>query len=450
MAEILIADDNESIREGLALWVTKWGFAPMVAASGRAALQAFRRAPADVVITDLKMDEVDGVALLSELRRLDPDVPVILITAFGTVEVAVEAMKLGAYDVLTKPLTPDVLRLRVQGALELSLARHAARRAEAVADCMARDHRRDLVAASPAMQPVLASIAKAAPTETTVFISGESGCGKELVATEIHARSRRAHGPFIKINCAAISDSLLESELFGHEKGAFTGAAKQKLGRFELAHGGTLFLDEIGDISAAMQAKLLRAIQERTIERVGGERSIKLDVRILSATHKSLEQEVARGAFRQDLYYRLVVLPIHVPPLRERREDIPLIIAQALAQLTPRIGRTVTIAPNALERLQTYAWPGNVRELINALEQAAVLCESGEITANDIPSPGARRPTLPTLRGERPLPELLEEVERELIVEALHSAGGVKAEAARLLGIKAPALYYKLEKYQLV
>jgi two-component system response regulator HydG len=285
-----------------------------------------------------------------------------------------------------------------------------------------------------------------------VFISGESGTGKELVARAIHARSRRAAGPFIKVNCGALTDTLLESELFGHEKGAFTGAVKRKLGRFELADGGTLFLDEIGDVTPAMQLKLLRALQEKEFERVGGEQTLKVDVRVLSATNKDLKAEVAAGRFREDLYYRLHVVPITLPPLRERREDIPLLVAHFMATLAPRAGGPGNdawrITDDALGRLMAHAWPGNVRELENVIEQSMVFADDQTITLAALPAAlqgGGDRLEVP--KGEMALPEILEDLEKQLILKAYEQAKGVKTETARLLGIKTSALYYKLEKY---
>jgi two-component system response regulator HydG len=291
-----------------------------------------------------------------------------------------------------------------------------------------------------------------APTDSSVLVCGESGTGKELVCRAIHSRSRRAAGPFIKVNCGAITETLLESELFGHEKGAFTGAIKRKLGRFELADGGTLFLDEIGDVSPAMQVKLLRALQERELERVGGEQTIKVDVRVLSATNKDLKQEVAAGRFREDLYYRLHIVPITLPPLRERREDIALLVRHFLDKLAPRTNPKVTgIDDDVLGRLMAYPWPGNVRELENVIEQSLVFSEGDRITLASLPvqlrGETGGGDALQVPRGEMSLPDILEDLEKQLILKAYEKAKGVKTETARLLGIKTSALYYKHEKY---
>jgi two-component system response regulator HydG len=303
------------------------------------------------------------------------------------------------------------------------------------------------------MQSVFQTLAKVAPSDSSVLIVGESGTGKELCARAIHQRSRRAQGPFIKVNCGALTETLLESELFGHEKGAFTGAIKRKLGRFELADGGTLFLDEIGDVSPAMQLKLLRVLQEREFERVGGETTVKIDVRVVSATNKDLKAEVAAGRFREDLYYRLHVVPIQVPPLRERRADIALLCAHFIEKLGPKTNLRVRgIDDEALARLMAYRWPGNVRELENAIEQALVFADGETVAVAALPPFLRGEPSADTLdipRGEMALPDILEDLERQLIQKAYTKAKGVKTETARLLGIKTSALYYKLEKYKI-
>jgi two-component system response regulator HydG len=428
-----------------------------VAGSGAAGLATLKeRGDVDFVITDLKMEGMDGVEVLRQVAAWDPDAVTMIITAFGTVETAVEAMKLGAFDFLTKPFAPEVVRLKVERALELRAARRARARVEAQCDYLRSEVEKrysfaELVGDAPIMRQIFATLAKIAPTDSSVFIFGESGTGKELVARAIHARSRRAAGPFIKVNCGALTDTLLESELFGHERGAFTGAVKRKLGRFELADGGTLFLDEIGDVTPAMQLKLLRALQEKEFERVGGEQTLKVDVRVLSATNKDLKAEVAAGRFREDLYYRLHVVPITLPPLRERREDIPLLVAHFITKLAPRAGAGDArwrIADDALARLMAYPWPGNVRELENVIEQSMVFADDQTITPRALPPAlqGAAD-QLEVPRGEMALPEILDDLEKQLILKAYEQAKGVKTETARLLGIKTSALYYKLEKY---
>ena len=457
MGTILIIDDNDTIREGLAHTIRKMGHTALASASGAAGLATLKeRGDVDFVITDLRMEGMDGVEVLRQVAALDPDAVTMIITAFGTVETAVEAMKLGAFDFLTKPFAPEVVRLKVERALELRATRRARARVEAQVDYLRAETDKkypfhDIVGAAPAMKQIFATLTKIAPTDSSVFVFGESGTGKELVARAIHARSRRTGGPFIKVSCAALTETLLESELFGHEKGAFTGAIKRKLGRFELADGGTLFLDEIGDVTPAMQLKLLRALQEKEFERVGGEQTLKVDVRVLSATNKDLKAEVAAGRFREDLYYRLHVVPITLPPLRERREDVPLLVAHFLAKLAPRAGAgdaTWSITDDALGRLMAYDWPGNVRELENAVEQAMVFAEGAKITLEALPvSLQGTSEKLDVPRGEMALPEILEDLEKQLILKAYEKAKGVKTETARLLGIKTSALYYKLEKY---
>jgi two-component system response regulator HydG len=459
MGVILIIDDNDTIREGLAHTIKKMGHTPLTATSGEAGVDLFRRrADVDFVITDLKMAGMDGVEVLKQIAARDPDAVTMIITAFGTVETAVEAMKLGAFDFLTKPFAPEVVRLKVERALELRATRRARARVEAHNDYLkteaeGRYRFAELVGGAAPMRQVFATIEKVAPTDSAVLVTGESGTGKELVCRAIHTRSRRASGPFIKVNCGAITETLLESELFGHEKGAFTGAIKRKLGRFELADGGTLFLDEIGDVSPAMQLKLLRALQEKELERVGGEQTIKIDVRVLAATNKDLKAEVAAGRFREDLYYRLHVVPIHLPPLRERREDIVLLARHFLDKLAPRTNAKVTaIDDDVLGRLMAYPWPGNVRELENVIEQSLVFAEGDRVTLSALPATvrgdgGTAENTLQVPRGEMSLPDILEDLEKQLILKAYERAKGVKTETARLLGIKTSALYYKLEKY---
>jgi two-component system response regulator HydG len=454
MGTILVIDDNDTIREGLAHTIKKMGHSPITAGSGSEGVQAFQQWRADFVITDLKMEGMGGVEVLKAIAALDPDVPIMLITAFGTVETAVEAMKLGAYDFITKPFAPEVVRLKVERALELCAARRARHRLEAQNEYLRGEADQrfvELIGSSDKMGGVRRTIEKVAVSETVVYIAGESGTGKELVARAIHRLSKRAAGPFIKVNCGALTETLLESELFGHEKGAFTGAIKTKLGRFELADGGTLFLDEVGDVPPSMQVKLLRALQEMEFERVGGEAPIKVDVRVLSATNKDLDKEVAAGRFRQDLYYRLHVVPLRLPPLRERREDVPGLVQHFIEKLGPRTNPRVRgIADSALGRLMAYQWPGNVRELENAIEQALVFADGEQIGISALPQflqgPGEAEDHLEIPR-EMSLPEILDDLERQLILKAYQKAKGVKTETARLLGIKTSALYYKLEKY---
>src|SRR4051812_46447167 len=396
MARILITDDNETMREGLGATVRRMGHEAVMTASGAEGLThvspAPGRPPIEFVITDLKMEGVGGLDVVKTAREWDPDCLVMIVTAFGTVETAVLAMQLGAFDFLQKPFAPEVVRLKVSRALELRAERRARERAEAEsaalrADAAAAYRFDEIVGETPAMRGVFATIEKVAPTDASVYIHGESGTGKELVARAIHARSKRAGGPFVKVNCGALTETLLESELFGHEKGSFTGAIKRKLGRFELADKGTLFLDEIGDVTPGLQLKLLRVLQERDFERVGGEETIKVDVRVVSATHKDIKSEVAAGRFREDLFYRLHVVPCAVPPLRERKEDILRLVAHFIEKLGPRTNQAIKgISDSALARLCAYGWPGNVRELENVVEQALVFAEGEIIDVGALPA----------------------------------------------------------------
>ena len=456
MARILIADDNDAMRDGMVLSLTRLGHDMQGVKGGADALAAYRKRPADVVVTDLRMLPVDGIEVVRRLRELDPEATVVVVSAHGTIGTAVEAMREGAMDFIEKPFPPDVLRARVEKAIEIARERRGARTARARVEALDADRAREsdpagLVGSSEPMRRVLDQLRKIAAADTTVLVLGESGTGKELVARALHAQGPRRDGPFVSVSCAAIPEGLLESELFGHEKGAFTGAIRRKLGRFELAHGGTLFLDEVGEIPPAIQVKLLRVLQERSFERVGGEETIDVDVRVVSATNRDLEAMAAAGRFREDLYYRLAVLPVTLPPLRDRPGDVEELARYFVGKLSSRVGRRVTgIAPEALALLKAHRWPGNVRELENVVEQALVFAEGELIRPEDLPD-GLRGPrpapavALPT--GDRSLTDVLEELEKQLILAAWEKAKGVKAETARLLGIKASALYYKLEKY---
>ena len=456
MARVLIIDDNETMREGLAATVRRMGHEAMVAPNGAAGLAQFKQRGADFVITDLKMEGTGGLDVLKAVRELDPSCPAMIVTAFGTVETAVEAMRLGAFDFLQKPFAPEVVRLKLERGLELRRERLGRERAEADAAALRADAAApysfgEIVGETPSMRAVFQTLERVAPTDASVYIHGESGTGKELVARAIHQRSKRASGPFVKVSCGALTETLLESELFGHEKGAFTGAIRRKLGRFELADKGTLFLDEIGDVSPTVQVKLLRVLQERQIERVGGEETLNVDVRIISATHRDMKADVAAGKFREDLFYRLHVVPVEVPPLRDRREDIPMLCAHFIAKLGPRTNPAVRgVDDAALARLHAYGWPGNVRELENVIEQSLVFAEGELIDVRALPASlkGASGDSgLAVPVGNMSLPEVLEDLERQLIQRAYDKAGGVKTECARLLGVKTSALYYKLEKY---
>jgi len=457
MARILVIDDHDTLREGMAVTLTRSGHTVTAARSGTDGVSAYKKTPFDLVVTDLKMDGMDGIAVTQAIKAQDPAAVIMVVTAFGTIETAVQAMQQGAYDFITKPFTPDVLRAKVEKGLELSSARRQVERLSARTEALESDaasaHGNLLVGDSEPMQRLVAMVRKAAATDATVFVRGESGTGKELVARMLHQLSPRKDGPFVVVHCAALAETLLESELFGHERGAFTGAVKRKLGRFELADGGTLFLDEIGEIPHSVQTKLLRVLQEKEIQRVGGEETLKVDVRVVSATHRDLQAEVKAGRFREDLYYRLHIVPLQIPPLRERPEDVTALARYFVAKHAPRVNKRVKgLEDSALRALARYAWPGNVRELENVIEQSLVFAESETLSETDLPPhlTGASPRTdtgLPVPMGDRPLPDILEDLERQLIARAYEKAGGVKTETARLLGIKTSALYYKLEKY---
>ena len=456
MSKILIIDDNETIRIGLQHVATKMGHDALTASSGDEGLKLLRKNEVDFVITDLKMEGMDGVEVLRKVTELEPDCPTMIITAFGTVETAVQAMKIGAFDFIQKPFAPEVVRLKVERALELRQARRARNRLASENEILREEaggRFGEIVGSAACMQAVYRVVGKVAPTDSSVLVTGDSGTGKELVARAIHTGSSRKGGPFITVNCGALTETLLESELFGHEKGAFTGAIKRKLGRFELADKGTLFLDEIGDITPGLQLKLLRVLQEQQFERVGGEATISVDTRVVSATNKDLKTEVAEGRFREDLYYRLHIVPIHLPPLRDRTEDIPALAQHFIAKLAPRTNKAIkSIEDEALGRMMSYRWPGNVRELENIIEQSLVFAEGETITLAALPEflrgeAGGETLTLP--QGDRSLPEVLEELEKQLILRAYKKANGIKTETARLLGIKTSALYYKLDKYEI-
>jgi two-component system response regulator HydG len=448
MANILVIDDNDTLREGVVAVCERLGHGVKESASGVRGLEMLRDHTFDLVLTDLKMDELDGIGVLKGVKERAPDTAVMIITAYASIETAVDAIKLGAFDYIEKPFSTDTLRIKVERALEFTrMQAKNERLGEAL-----RVQEMSLIGDSAATHKLDKLIDKVAVSNTNVHIYGESGTGKEVVATLIHARSARANQPLIKVNCGAIPETLIESELFGHEKGAFTGAIKKKLGRFELADGGTIFLDEIGDLPPAMQVKLLRVLQEKEIDRVGGERPIKIDVRVISATNRDLQKEVEAGRFREDLFYRLHVVPMQLPPLRERTDDIIPLARHFLLKLRNRTNSRVTgLSRDAEQHLLSYHYPGNVRELENIIEQAMVFATPPEIQVEDLPPQvsGAKpkENTFQIPSGDIGLNELLENAERQMILRAYERANGVKTECAKLLKIKTSALYYKLEKY---
>jgi two-component system NtrC family response regulator len=448
---ILIIDDDTSLRRVLEYNLQEAGYSVGTAASGEEGLQLFDEVSPALVITDMKMPGMDGMHVLKAIKERAPETLVIMITAFGTVDIAVEAMKAGAYDYITKPFNRDELRLTVAKALQFSglTVENRKLRGE-LAD---RRDFRTAIGASQQMEKVFGIIRKVADTEASVLITGESGTGKELVARSLHSQSGRKNGPFVAINCAAIPRDLLESELFGHVKGAFTGAVKDKTGKFALADGGTIFLDEVGELPLELQPKLLRALQERTIETVGGTKELKLDVRVVAATNLDIEKAITEGIFREDLYYRLAVIPIHLPPLRQRRDDIPLLLRHFCAK---HGAGDVTFDKQSLSILTGYAWPGNVRELENLVERLLIMRNGDTIITDDLPDK-VRNSTIAPGTATRSgnvinLPDegySLEQLEREVVVQALERNGWNQTAAARFLRIPRHTLIYRMEKYEI-
>ena len=453
MNHVLIVEDNPTLGEAIRDVLKKDGIRAELAATAEEGWAQVQERLPDLVLTDLKLPGQDGMWLLARVKGLNPGLSVLVLTAFGSVELAVESMKAGAFDFLTKPLRMDQLLLKVRQAIRHGEERRLLldEKSLLLEELEERHNFGEIVGESPEMRRIYEQIRKVAPTNSSVLITGESGTGKELVARAIHRHSPRRERPFIRVNCSALSEGLLESELFGHERGSFTGAVRQRRGRFELADGGTLFLDEISEVPPPVQVRLLRVLQEREFERVGGEQTIGVDVRVLAATNRDLKEAVASGVFREDLFYRLYVIPIHVLPLRERREDVPALCRHFMKSLSRELGKkSLRLDSEALHLLTLYDWPGNVRELENILERAAVLCEDETIRPVDLPFQGRPRPSrIPLPEGIPPLKEAVEDMERQIITRALEKAGGVKEEAARLLDLKPSTLYYKLEKYGL-
>jgi DNA-binding NtrC family response regulator len=480
--KILVSDDEVNLRRVLGAILQRAGHEVVAASNGEEALEKLKEHEIHTVITDLRMPKIDGMQLLRRMVQDYPDIPVIILTAHGSVDNAVAAVKLGAFDYIEKPFEQDQIRQVISTALRT----HDLRRAEIrLTGSPKGKGRYGLVGSSAAMQAVYNVIEKVADTPSTVLITGESGTGKELIAKALHEQSPRADEPLIKVNCAAIPDTLIESELFGYEKGAFTGAVSSKPGRFELADKGTLFLDEIGEIPIEMQVKLLRVLQEGEFERVGGIRTIKADVRLVTATNRNLVTEIDKGRFREDLYYRLNVVPIHVPPLRERVDDIPNLVSHILDKFRSRLGKEVTeVSPEGLESLKRYPWPGNVRELENQLERTILFCNETVINLEDLPEeliraanegrplrgaaseqvPGTPLPPSPTeppeergaeipQPGEASLKEIVraetEKVERNLILAALKETGGNVTHAAKRLKISRKSLQNKMKELSL-
>ncbi|MGE3153942.1 MAG: sigma-54-dependent transcriptional regulator [Nitrospiraceae bacterium] len=451
MEKILVVDDEPSLRDVLGIMLKKAGYTTTLAADGEEAVSQLNKEIYDLVITDLKMPGVGGMEVLKAVKSASPDTVVLVITAFGSPDTAVEAMKLGAYDYLTKPFQVDEVQLIIRNALEkrrLSAENMLLKRAMASHSSLS-----NIIGQSDAMQQVFDVICKVADTRSNVLICGESGTGKELVARAIHYNSARSQMPFVAVNCSAMPETLLESELFGHMKGSFTGAMANKAGLFEIANGGTIFLDEIGDMTMATQVKLLRVIQEREFRRVGGTQDVKVDVRIVAATNRDLERAVAEGIFREDLYYRLDVIPIRLPPLRMRTGDIPLLVQHFLERFSKESGKpSLAVTPDAVEALVSHEFRGNVRELENLIERAVAFSTGGPITADDVRAwlhkPAATQAYPTDLPPEGlDLEGLICKIEKDLLMKALERSGWVKKKAARLLQLNTRSFRYRLEKY---
>lgn len=456
---ILVVDDESTHRFMLRAMLEEWGWLSDEAADGAAAVEAVEKRPYDAVLMDVRMARMDGMEALRRIQAHNPAIPVIIMTAYSSVDAAVEAMKAGARDYLTKPLDFERLRLTLAKAVDhrqVEESRQQQRNSGLPADFDSSG----IIGNSPPMAELLEMIAYVAPTEATVLIGGESGTGKELVASALHRNSPRRKGPLVKVNCAALVENLLESELFGHEKGAFTGADKRREGKFLQADGGTIFLDEIGETSPAMQAKLLRVLQEHEIQRVGGQETIRINVRVVAASNRVLEESVREGKFREDLYYRLNVVTLTVPPLRERGEDIPLLAAHFLEKFAARNRRQVAgITPQAMDLLLRHPWPGNVRELENAIERGVILMRGDYLDEQGLPLTLRKNEPIPSGNhtGEQfasgqnktALPSSLEEAEKLVLIQTLEETGGNRSEAARRLNITRKTLLSKINKYGL-
>ncbi len=460
MAKILIIEDNDTMREGMVAIIKKLNYECESACNGQNGLQSLTENVFDLVVTDYKMEGMDGLDVLKQVRQKYPSTEVLIITAYGTIELAVEAMKLGAVDFISKPFSHEEFKLKIERILDRIKERQEFARLSDE-NVYLRDELEEqfnygeIIGKSKSMQEVYRTLEKVAPTDSSVLIYGESGTGKELIARAIHKLSKRKDKPFIRVNCGALVETLLESELFGHEKGAFTGAMKRKKGRFELAHQGSIFLDEIGDISPNMQLKLLRVLQEKEFERVGSEETIHIDVRIMAATNKNLSELVQQDKFREDLYYRLHIIPIYLPPLRERKDDIPLLVNHFLKKLTHELNKPAKqIGESAMEKVTSYHWPGNIRELENVLERAVVLCDREVIDIKDLPilnsTTSEKLPSDLFDRFRLNLNDTLAAVEKQLIERTMNETAGNKSQAAKLLGIQTSLLYYKLEKYGMI
>lgn len=445
---ILIVDDEEPQRNVLAGYLQKKGFKIFTASSGNSGIELVKNNMIDIVLSDYKMPDKTGIEVLEEVKRINPEINFVILTAYGTIENAVKAMRLGAYDYISKPVDLDELDILIERIIE---TKNLHSEIELLRSQLYDKFKFDsIIANSPRMEKVLSVASRAAASKATIIITGESGTGKEVLAKAIHYVSPRKNQPFVAVNIPALPETLLESELFGHEKGAFTGAEKLKKGRFELADKGTIFLDEIGDVPLNLQVKLLRVLQEQKIERLGGTESIDIDVRIITATHQNLEKKINEGTFREDLFYRLNIVSINIPPLRERREDIlPLIEYFIKTYAEENNRKNVEISKEAVDFLLKYNYPGNVRELENIIERAVVLCRDNIITLNDIPDSvkGLKKESMLVPREEGSLIEQVEALEKKLIYDALSKSNGNQTMAAKILGLTERNIRYKIQKY---
>jgi len=446
-ARILFVDDEESQRKAIGGFLEKKGFHIKTCSDGEAALEIIKNEPWDIILSDLKMPGMNGIELLRQAKQLVPDLVFILFTAYGTVEGAVEAMKLGAFEFVTKPVDLDVLEIMINKALENRRLLAENRRLRELVESSGRAE--GIISESPRMEEVINLVARTAPSSATVLITGDSGTGKERIARAIHYGSQRADKPMITVNCAAIPETLLEAELFGHEKGAFTGAHIARKGKIEAAQGGTLFIDEIGDMPMSLQPKLLRFLQEGTIEKLGSAEIRKLDIRVIAATHRDLRQMVDKGGFREDLFFRLSVINIDIPPLRDRKQDILPLAEHFIKIYSEKNSKHVAgLSREAKDLMLKYSYPGNVRELENAIEAAVVLSRGEAIEADDLPANFGSKQGVVKTAGQS-LPELLEAYEKSLVLESLKKSGGNKSEAARKLGISEKNIRDRLKKWGL-
>jgi len=449
--KVLVVDDDKNIRRMIEIHLQREKvYEVLHASNGEACLKILKEDIPDLILLDIQMPGIDGIETLEQIKHQYSRLPVVMMSAHGTIDIAVRSMKMGAYDFITKPFSGERLLVTVKNAIENNELRNEVEKLRQ--ELQEKYQFKNIIGQSGAMQEVFRSVAKVIDSNVTVLLQGESGTGKELIARAIHYESKkRRNKPFVAVNCSALPESLLESELFGHEKGAFTGATQRRIGKFELADGGTIFLDEIGEMSPATQVKVLRVLQEREFERVGGNELIKVDVRVISATNKDIEEAVRKGEFREDLYYRLAVFPIKIPPLRERKEDIPLLAEYFLKKYAEREGKEVTsISAEAMELMMAYHWPGNVRELENAIERAVILANTSEIVVNDLPpnvrAIGERKVSVST---SGPLMNWIEKLEEEALRKALLECEGNISETARKLGIGRATVYRKAKKYGL-